>query len=750
LYRTQNDSVKFEILYKIANNFSKKNVDSAMEYTEEAFKIAQKTNSDILYYRVYQLQGYLYSRKAKSNQALQKYYLSLNYANKLKKDDLKVQTYNSIGDMYLNKGMYDSSLYFFYKGFSYLKDTSFPVLKARITENIGIVYKYQKDYDKALEYYSISLALKEKYNDLATIGSSYINIGNIYFYKNDTKTALKYQLKALNAFEKIKDSSSIAGVYNNIGGINHLIGNLKEAEYYYLKAIELHKKIGNIELYTHPLINLADLYKTKKNYKSAIVKLEEAEEIILKAGNKNLLKIIYYTLADVYSAMGNHKKAYKYLNDYIRLSEELFSKEKTEAIAKMSAKYKSEKNENEIRLLKQKELINEIRLQNRQYLNYLLILICCSVIVLIAYLFHRYRKNQKINKILNENNEIITSQKNELSKTLENLQKTQKKLIETEKMAALGQLIAGISHEINTPLGAISSSGKNTGLVLENSMLQLFDFLKNSDIQDIEYLFRMLERKVPPVVFTSKKEELNAKKKLIETLNIYKVPDANKILGYLIDLGIYNNFDDIIDILNSANNFTILSIAEKFETVRKGVNNINVASSRVMKIVQNLKNYANLSQNNETLKLDITESVESALLLLNDVMKNKIEIIKKYQENIQINCYPDDLKLLWMNLINNAIYAMQGQGTLKISIFKEVKNDNEFCICEIIDNGIGVSKEIQDKIFKPFFTTKPLGEGSGLGLDLAMKIVDKHAGKIEFESEPGHTLFRVYLPTNLN
>ena len=131
------------------------------------------------------------------------------------------------------------------------------------------------------------------------------------------------------------------------------------------------------------------------------------------------------------------------------------------------------------------------------------------------------------------------------------------------------------------------------------------------------------------------------------------------------------------------------------------------------------------------------------LTLYYNQLKQGIEVIKNYPEDLpKIPCYPDELNQVWTNLIHNAIQAMESKGTLTI----DVKQQQENILVSIIDSGKGIPAEILPKIFQPFFTTKPAGEGSGLGLDIVKKIVDKHRGTISFQSVPGNTTFTVQLP----
>ena len=142
---------------------------------------------------------------------------------------------------------------------------------------------------------------------------------------------------------------------------------------------------------------------------------------------------------------------------------------------------------------------------------------------------------------------------------------------------------------------------------------------------------------------------------------------------------------------------------------------------------------------------NIVDDLETVLTLYQSQCKQGVAIVRNYEPMPEIWCYPSELNQVWMNLIYNALQAMQNQGTLTIDMRV---NDSTIGIA-ITDTGIGIPPEIQSKIFDPFFTTKPVGEGSGLGLDIVRKILQKHHGAIEFTSVPGCTVFEVSLPIDL-
>jgi signal transduction histidine kinase len=179
--------------------------------------------------------------------------------------------------------------------------------------------------------------------------------------------------------------------------------------------------------------------------------------------------------------------------------------------------------------------------------------------------------------------------------------------------------------------------------------------------------------------------------------------------------------------------------------VQESARDITIASDRAAKVVFALKTYARHDQSGKLVKANITEGIEMTLTLYYNRTKHGVDVVRHYQDVPAINCYIDELNQVWTNLIHNALQAMDYKGTLTI----EVMYQEETIQIAIIDTGTGVPETIQDKIFDPFFTTKPPGEGSGLGLDIVKKIIDKHQGTIQFQSRPGQTTFTVTLPTNL-
>jgi len=350
-----------------------------------------------------------------------------------------------------------------------------------------------------------------------------------------------------------------------------------------------------------------------------------------------------------------------------------------------------------------------------------------------------------------EKNQQITDQKNQLAETLHTLQATQKQLIESEKMAALGQLIAGIAHEINTPLGVIRGSIENIATALNRSIQQLPQLFQQLSPEQQTDFFDLIDRTLQSKKDLSSREERKKKRTLIAKLEAQHIDDADTIADTLVDMGIYEDITSFIPFFQKENYDVILQAAYNLSVQQDSSDTILTAIERVSKIVFALKSYARYDTAGSMTKANITEGIEVVLTLYHNQLKQGIEVIRHYEEIPDILCYPDELNQVWTNLIHNAIQAMENQGTLEIAVYPTLspspKGEGQGgVVVQIADSGCGILEEIQERIFEPFFTTKPAGEGSGLGLDIVRKIIDKHQGSIKVESQPGKTTFSVSLP----
>ncbi|MEY3867942.1 MAG: hypothetical protein RLZZ338_1833 [Cyanobacteriota bacterium] len=350
---------------------------------------------------------------------------------------------------------------------------------------------------------------------------------------------------------------------------------------------------------------------------------------------------------------------------------------------------------------------------------------------------------------LTETNALLASRNQELQQTLEHLQSTQQDLIHSEKMAALGQLIAGVTHEINNPLAALRSSVHNIDNILISITQDFPSFFRHISEENYQVFQNLLKQAKTEYSNLSSKEKRQIKRQLLTILEEKNVAESDEIAELLVDMGIYKISDEqsTWHFFQDRNSLNIVERVYELVSLQQSTRNIINATERAGKIVLALKKFIRRNHSEQKEIANIREGIETVLTLYHNQLKHGIEIIKYYDPNVpDILCYPDELNQVWTNLLHNSLHAMNYQGILKI----EVTQQEENIIVSVIDNGKGIPPEILPKIFQPYFTTKPAGEGSGLGLQIVKKIIDKHGGKIEVDSQPGQTTFSIFLPKRDN
>ncbi len=281
---------------------------------------------------------------------------------------------------------------------------------------------------------------------------------------------------------------------------------------------------------------------------------------------------------------------------------------------------------------------------------------------------------------------------NNLNKTLEELKQTQTQLVEQEKMASLGQLTAGVAHEINNPINFVLANVKPIK-------------------RDIDILLEMINT--------------------LETIGTSDLTKEQKL--------------ERIETLKNECDYDYLK--KEIEFLLKG---INEGSSRTAEIVRGLRIFSRVDEDDIKMA-DVNEGLDSTIVICNNLLGSKIKITKNYTTDAVIECYPGKLNQVFMNMLSNAIYATKAKfkeesgGEIQIETRKQSGN----LIIVVKDNGIGMDELTKKRLFEPFFTTKPVGEGTGLGLSIAFNTIKKHNGTIEVNSKIGiGTEFIIQVPVS--
>lgn len=626
----------------------------------------------------------------------------------------EVDAMRILGNSYETKRLFNDALNTYDIAWALAKKAGYKSAEARILNNQGSVHLYRGNYPDALEKFYASLKIAESIQDKETLGIVLNNMANLFYFQDKMVDAESYYQKALAITKEIKDSVGIIYAYNNLGELYLKNKDYGKAVEYLALAGTLAKQHNELEIELASGIAMGQLYdawdstaKAEYFFEEAIKKattyedpLNHAKALLGLAGLRHKMGLENEAIALAKDAIG--KAAQIGQNQLCRDGHELLSaiyEKKGDGMAALSH-YRSFKlyadslnniESERIAATQQAEYAyskRELEFQRKTWQQrWLLFSIMAGFVALaiIALLINRNRRRlNQSNLVLQDKNREIEAKKEDVEETLQQLRATQSQLVHAEKMASLGELTAGVAHEIQNPL----------------------NFVNNFSEVSIDLLRELKLEREKPAQEVNREEENAILKDVNE--NLERILQHGKRADAIVKSMLYHS--------------------------RSGV------GKRESTLINNLCD--------ENLKLSFHG------------FRAKDRTFHSYYEthfdpNVgAMEVIPQDLGRVLLNLCNNAFYATSEREKEEkeagykplVKLTTHKLEDGVELIIE--DNGPGIPEKYKDKIFQPFFTTKPAGSGTGLGLSISYDIITKgHGGKMTMESEPGkYTRFILYIP----
>jgi signal transduction histidine kinase len=679
----KDDSLKVNALISLAISNSQSSPDKGIEYADKAKDLAHKIGFKSGEAYAYKWLGIINDNKGNYYEALVNSNKSLSIFEGIGDKIGTSNLLNNLGAFYADKGEDSKAIEYYLKSLDLAKQTGNKLRIETALSNIGVLYfKDPSTKNKALDYYLQALPYALEIKDDESTGIIYTNIGEAYAANNDFTKAAYYYKEALKILDS---SSSTAYTYNDLGKLAINKKMYDSADIYFNKA-DSTAQINNSPIdKVQSLISKAQLQATIGHAGNAITLFSKAAEIGKQLESVPELKEIYRGLAAEYKKINDYENAFASQ----RLLNEVYESENQKKLnfntATLQYTMELQKQTGQIAVLIKENEQQELTLAKEKLARNVLIGGLAVVLIFVILLLINTAQRKKLNRLLSRQKREIEAQKLSVEKALTELKATQSQLIYAEKMASLGELTAGVAHEIQNPLNFVNNfSEVNIDLIIE--MKQELDNQNYTEATQIATDIEKNERKIN-----------------------HHGKRADAIVKGMIQ-------------------------HSRASSSQKELTNINALADEYLRLC-----YHGIKVKDKDLNTTIKTDFDKAL--------------SAGEAGIgQINIIPQDIGRVLLNLYNNAFYAVNekkktADETYKPFVSVQTKKIDDNVEIKISDNGNGIPQNIIDKIFQPFFTTKPSGEGTGLGLSLSYDVIKAHGGTIHVESKEGEgTSFFIQLP----
>ena len=665
------DSSRVDALIELSKMLYGTDADQAVEQSKKAISIAEKNNDIYRLALAYKSVGIANYYKGNYVDVVDDWTNSLEAFREIDDKQGIANLLSNLGAVFETTGGTESAMEYYLEALKISEETGDIKREGTVLQNLGVLYSNIFDYERSETYYLKALEIFKE-NKLPTQGIATIsmNLSEVYRESGDIVKAEKFAKEAKLLFEQ-ENHASIPQAMLMLCEVliqkDKLTEALEEAKSAYKISLDNNNKPS-----THKALNtIGKIYNERKN-PAAIQNFKEGILIGETIGKNVDLQQSYKGLLEAYRISGQYKEALTTQDSLASIRNIIANQDKDSKLSTLQLQFDLEKREGQIEKLNAQNELQELRIEQQKTSRN--ILIGLLVLALLgAFGVYSFTKNRKLDKEVKERTKA-------LSASIEDLRTTQDQLVHAEKMAALGELTAGIAHEIQNPLNFVNNFSEVSGELL----------------LEVE-------------------EELNE-----------------------------GNLDDVNEIL---------------QDLKQNLERINKHGNRASGIVRGMLDHSRTGSGEKT-PTDINQVCDEFLRLSYHGLRAKdksfnVAFETNFDESIgEVKVVSQDFGRVILNLINNAFYAVdkknkaEGNSNYEPTVSLTTASLGDEIVIEVTDNGSGISKENLEKIFQPFFTTKPTGEGTGLGLSLSYDIITKgHNGMIKVESTVGQgTTFTIKLP----
>ena len=646
---------------------NKKNYIEGIKNISTAINFFQEAGSKLGIAYCYLVIGIIYEAQYNGPQAINKYATALKIFNETGSVAGMAETYYFTGRTYYYSVVnYPEALKNFYASLKLWEQLGNKLEISHVLQCIGELYFFQDRYTEALDNFTASLKISEEILNKVGLAHSYQSIADISFKRGNYADALSKYFEALKIFKEMNMNGSAAFAYSGVAKIyeeqaaiatsngDHITAESKLADALktHFTSIEFAEKAGDIGGLTYYYAYTASVYIKLNDLVEAKKYADKSLQLSKELPTKDNFEKSYAALAELDSAQGNFKEAFNHYKIYISYRDSIVNEESAMKSLMHKTQYESEKNEALLQAKQAKINARQTRTRNLQYT-------AIAVFLLLAvFLYWNNRQKQKA--------------KTKIETAYTELKSTQEQLIHSEKMASLGELTAGIAHEIQNPLNFVN----NFSEVSKELLNEMKTELDNGNISDAKELAADVIQNLEKINHHGKRADAIVKGMLQHSRSSSGVKEPTDI----------NALAD--------------------EYLRLSYHGLRAKDKSF----------------NATFKTDFDPSLK------------------------KINIVPQDIGRVILNLLTNAFYVVNEKKRLTANdpeahyeptvIISTKKTGNKVEI-KVRDNGNGIPQKVLDKIFHPFFTTKPTGEETGLGLSLSYDIIKAHGGELKVSTKEG-------------